>query len=58
MQYHTGTTLQATVPTDAIRRGDFSKESYTVRDPFNNNTPFPEQPDSDLADQLRSRPTS
>jgi hypothetical protein len=40
MQYHTGTTLQATVPTEAIRRGDFSKESYIVRDPFNNNTPF------------------
>jgi hypothetical protein len=40
MQYHTGTTLQATVPTENIRRGDFSKESYIVRDPFNNNTPF------------------
>lgn len=39
MQYHTGTTLQATVPTEAIRRGDFSKESYIVRDPFTN-TPF------------------
>jgi hypothetical protein len=36
MQYHTGTTLQATVPTDAQRRGDFSRESYTVRDPFTN----------------------
>ena len=34
MQYHTGRTLQATVPTEAIRRGDFSKESYTVKDPF------------------------
>ncbi len=41
MRYHTGTTLQATVPTESIRRGDFSKESYTVFDPFNNNTPFP-----------------
>ncbi len=34
MQYHTGTTLQATVPTSYQRAGDFSKESYTVKDPF------------------------
>jgi hypothetical protein len=39
MQYYTGTSLQATVPTEAIRRGDFSQESYVVRDP-SNNAPF------------------
>lgn len=39
MRYYTGTTLQATVPTEAIRRGDFSQESYVVRDPSTND-PF------------------
>ena len=39
MEYHTGSTLQATVPTSYQRAGDFSKESYTVKDPLTG-TPF------------------
>lgn len=34
MQYRTGSSLQATVPTAAQRTGDFSNESYTIKDPF------------------------
>jgi hypothetical protein len=34
MQYRRSAVLQATVPTTAMRAGDFSRESYTVRDPF------------------------
>jgi hypothetical protein len=42
MQYHTGTTLIGTVPTSAIRQGDFSNESYIVKDPLATGTPaFP-----------------
>ena len=41
MQYRTGAALQATVPTAAMRTGDFSNEKVTPMDPLNNNTPFP-----------------
>jgi len=41
MQYRTGATLQATVPTAAMRNGDFSNEKVAPVDPLNNNTPFP-----------------
>jgi len=34
MQYRTGTTLTATVPTAAMRAGDFSNEKVTLKDPF------------------------
>src|SRR5690348_14414278 len=40
MQYRTGAALQATVPTAAMRNGDFSKEKVTLVDPLNNNAPF------------------
>jgi hypothetical protein len=40
MQYRTGTTLQATVPTAAMRSGDFSNEKAGPADPLNNNVPF------------------
>jgi hypothetical protein len=41
MQYRTGAALQATVPTTAMRNGDFSNEKATPVDPLNNNLPFP-----------------
>ena len=41
MQYRTGATLQATVPTAAMRNGDFSSEKVTLVDPLNNNAPSP-----------------
>lgn len=41
MQYRTGAALQATVPTQAMRNGDFSNEKIAPVDPLNNNTPFP-----------------
>ena len=41
MQYRTGAALQATVPTAAMRNGDFSNEKATPVDPLNNNLPFP-----------------
>ncbi|HZT29771.1 MAG TPA: TonB-dependent receptor [Bryobacteraceae bacterium] len=41
MQYRTGSVLQATVPTQAMRNGDFSREVAVLKDPLNNNTPFP-----------------
>lgn len=34
MQFRRAAALQATVPTAAMRAGDFSRESYNVRDPF------------------------
>ena len=34
MQYRRGTSLQATVPTEAMRSGDFSAEGGIVKDPF------------------------
>ncbi|HYK91226.1 MAG TPA: TonB-dependent receptor [Acidobacteriota bacterium] len=34
MQYRTGRTLQATVPTAAMRAGDFSKEGVTLTNPL------------------------
>jgi len=34
MQYRTGTSIQATVPTDAMRTGDFSKQGVTIKNPF------------------------
>lgn len=37
----TGTILQGLVPTEAMKNGDFTGTNKTVRDPFNNNTPFP-----------------
>lgn len=40
MQYRRGSALQATVPTAAMRAGDFSKERVTLRDPFSA-TPLP-----------------
>jgi len=40
MQYRTGANLQATVPTTAMRSGDFSHENVTLKDPFNG-APFP-----------------
>jgi hypothetical protein len=40
MQYRTGSSLQLTVPTAAMRNGDFSNQGVTVKDP-SNNTPFP-----------------
>ena len=37
-----GGTVQATVPTDAMRQGDLSNEPrITLRDPLNNNAPIP-----------------
>jgi hypothetical protein len=41
MQYRTGSTLTATVPTQAMRSGDFSRETSALKDPLNNNSPFP-----------------
>jgi hypothetical protein len=32
MRYHTGTTLQATVPTEAIRRGDISAHDFVTEE--------------------------
>ena len=37
MQYRTGTTLRATVPTAAMRAGDFSNEKVILKDPFTGN---------------------
>ncbi len=34
MQYKTGTSIQATVPTSLMRSGDFSKQKVTIKDPF------------------------
>ncbi len=34
MQFRRAAALQATVPTAAMRAGDFSREPYTIRDPF------------------------
>jgi hypothetical protein len=36
MEYRTGNTIQATVPTEAMRNGDFSREPVTLKDPFTN----------------------
>lgn len=41
MQYRTGAALQSTVPTQAMRSGDFSNEKAIPVDPLNNNVPFP-----------------
>ncbi len=38
-QFPRGETIQNTVPTDAMRGGDFSQEGYTVHDPAGN--PYP-----------------
>jgi hypothetical protein len=40
LDFRSGTTVQNTVPTRAMRSGDFSAEAGTLRDPFNNNQPF------------------
>jgi len=40
MRYRTGSSLSATVPTALMRSGDFSNEVTTLKDPFNNSTPF------------------
>jgi hypothetical protein len=40
MQYRTGANLQATVPTAAMRSGDFSNENVTLKNPFTG-APFP-----------------
>jgi hypothetical protein len=37
----TGVILQGLVPTDAMKAGDFNGSGKIVRDPFNNNLPFP-----------------
>ena len=37
----TGVILQGLVPTDAMKRGDYNGSGITVRDPLNNNQPFP-----------------
>src|SRR5262245_48196247 len=37
----TGIILQGLVPTEAMKAGDFNGSGKTVRDPFNNNSPFP-----------------
>ena len=37
----TGDILQGLVPTAAMLAGDFSATGKTIRDPFNNNSPFP-----------------
>ena len=37
----TGTILQGLVPTSEMLAGDFSALDKTIRDPFNNNQPFP-----------------
>ena len=37
----TGVILQGLVPTAEMHRGDFSGLGRTIRDPFNNNQPFP-----------------
>ena len=33
--------LQGLVPTEAMKQGDFNGSGKTVRDPLNNNQPFP-----------------
>lgn len=38
----TGVILQGLVPTVDMQKGDFSKLGKTIKDPFNNNTPFPD----------------
>jgi hypothetical protein len=38
----TGVILQGLVPTTEMLRGDFSRTGKTIRDPFNNNQPFPD----------------
>ena len=43
MQYRTGANLQATVPTAAMRSGDFSNEGVTLKNPFTG-APFPNNP--------------
>ncbi len=42
MRYRTGTTLQGTVPTAAMRTGDLSKETTLLKDPLGS-TPFANQ---------------
>lgn len=37
----TGNILQGLVPTEAMKRGDFTGTNKTVRDPMNGNAPFP-----------------
>ncbi len=37
----TGTILQGLIPTDAMKRGDFSALNKVIRDPANSGTPFP-----------------
>lgn len=37
----TGVILQGLVPTEAMKQGDFNGSGRTVRDPLNNNNPFP-----------------
>jgi outer membrane receptor protein involved in Fe transport len=37
----TGVILQGLVPTDAMKQGDFNGSGKIVRDPLNNNQPFP-----------------
>ena len=37
----TGVILQGLVPTEAMKQGDFNGSGKTVRDPLNNNQPFP-----------------
>jgi hypothetical protein len=41
MSFRRGATIQNTVPTQLQRSGDFSREGRAVRDPLNNNTPYP-----------------
>jgi hypothetical protein len=40
MDYRSGSLIQNTVPTTALRGGDFNGEAVDVRDPFNGGAPF------------------
>ena len=42
MNYRRETTIQNGAPTLAMREGNFANEAGTVRDPLNNNTPYPD----------------
>jgi hypothetical protein len=40
MDYRSGSLIQNTVPTPALRAGDFNGEAVEIRDPFNGGVPF------------------
>jgi hypothetical protein len=41
MDYRSGALVQNTVPTAALKAGNFAAEGVDIRDPFNNGAPFP-----------------